>query len=361
MPCVSSAVRPIRWPAPLQHKCFFEPRAHSGELHLDAFNNLVVEMYRAAREMPARDFPDCAFGIVKALLPFDSARLLTVEIIGKGARVHEAHLQNEPDNMVLDWEEISRHDTVMDTVIAAPGKAFAYGASSLYAGPEKAIMRDYAKQYGHQAGLVVVQYDQARGYWDGLSLYRAKEERFSEEQGLFLECLMPHLAEAITVNRLLAERAPAKSPVSLDSGVTAIASFDRSLLHCGPGFEQIIRMEWPDWDGGKLPQVMWQSLRRAGSPQFVGDAMTVGARVVDGLVFLRAAPSAPLHRLSPRELEVARLFGDGKTYKEIARTLMLSPATVRNFLQRVYQKLKITGKAELASMLVRHDSRQAIQ
>lgn len=328
---------------------------------MDAFNHLVVEMYRAAREMPARDFPDCAFGIVKALLPFDSARLLTVEMVGKAARVHEAYLQNEPDNMVLDWEEISRHDTVLDTVISAPGKAFGYGASSLYAGPGKAVMRDYAKQYGHQAGLVVVQYDQARGYWDGLSLYREKEECFSEEQARLLECLMPHLAEAMTVNRLLAERATLPSSISVDRGVTAIAKFDASLLHCGPGFAQIIRMEWPEWDGGKLPQVLWHSLRRAGSAQFVGDAVSVGARVVDGLVFLRAAPSAPLHRLSPRELEVARLFGNGKTYKEIARALTLSPATVRNFLQRVYQKLKITGKAELASMLVRHDSRQAVQ
>lgn len=327
---------------------------------MDAFNSLIVEMYRAAREMPAGDFPDYAFGIVKALLPFDSARLLTVEIMGKGARVHESHLQNEPDNMVLDWEEISRHDTVMDTVISKPGKAFGYGASRLFAGQEKAVMRDYAKQYGHQAGLVVVQYDQARGYWDGLSLYRAREECYSGEQGRLLETLMPHLAEAMAVNRVMSERGASHATVNPARAATAIARFDGSLHHCEPGFAQLIRTEWPEWSGDSLPAILWQSVRRAGSQQYTGDAMHVTARCVDGLVFLRAAPCIPLHRLSPRELEVARLFGDGKTYKEIARALTLSPATVRNFLQRVYQKLKITGKAELATMLVRHDSK-AIQ
>jgi DNA-binding CsgD family transcriptional regulator len=58
-----------------------------------------------------------------------------------------------------------------------------------------------------------------------------------------------------------------------------------------------------------------------------------------------------LHRLSHRELEVARLYGQGRQYKEIGLALNISPATVRNFLARIYTKLGIDNKVDLISLL----------
>ncbi len=68
-----------------------------------------------------------------------------------------------------------------------------------------------------------------------------------------------------------------------------------------------------------------------------------------------AANTPALHTvpvfLSPRELEVARMASQGLSSKEIARRLYLSPRTVDNHLQRVYTKLGVTGRDDLAVLL----------
>jgi DNA-binding CsgD family transcriptional regulator len=55
--------------------------------------------------------------------------------------------------------------------------------------------------------------------------------------------------------------------------------------------------------------------------------------------------------LTGRERQVAELAADGVRSKDIADRLFLSPRTVENHLQCVYQKLGVTGRAELAPAL----------
>ncbi|MFT5113088.1 MAG: DNA-binding CsgD family transcriptional regulator/TolB-like protein/Tfp pilus assembly protein PilF [Parasphingorhabdus sp.] len=55
--------------------------------------------------------------------------------------------------------------------------------------------------------------------------------------------------------------------------------------------------------------------------------------------------------LSNRELEVAAAYAKGQSYKEIARSLSISPTTVRTHLRTVYSKLGVTSKIELVHRL----------
>jgi DNA-binding CsgD family transcriptional regulator len=48
--------------------------------------------------------------------------------------------------------------------------------------------------------------------------------------------------------------------------------------------------------------------------------------------------------LTPREREVMRLVGRGQTNREIARTLWISPNTVRSHLENVFEKLGVTNR-----------------
>lgn len=61
--------------------------------------------------------------------------------------------------------------------------------------------------------------------------------------------------------------------------------------------------------------------------------------------------------LTEREVEVARLAATGATNVEIARTLMVSVATVKTHLYRVFTKLDIRSRTELA---VRFQRREAV-
>jgi DNA-binding CsgD family transcriptional regulator len=56
-------------------------------------------------------------------------------------------------------------------------------------------------------------------------------------------------------------------------------------------------------------------------------------------------------RLTPRELQIALLLTEGRTTRETAAALFLSPKTVEYHLRHVYTKLDITSRAELVARL----------
>jgi DNA-binding NarL/FixJ family response regulator len=53
-------------------------------------------------------------------------------------------------------------------------------------------------------------------------------------------------------------------------------------------------------------------------------------------------------RLSKRQREVLRLLGEGKTNKEMARELFLSPNTVKLHVSAILQRLKVRSRTQAA-------------
>lgn len=64
-----------------------------------------------------------------------------------------------------------------------------------------------------------------------------------------------------------------------------------------------------------------------------------------GGVILNNSPERP--PISKRELEIARAYTNGKTYREIADDLGIAPATVRTHINNIYRKLEVSSKIEL--------------
>lgn len=57
-------------------------------------------------------------------------------------------------------------------------------------------------------------------------------------------------------------------------------------------------------------------------------------------------PQNLLPELTPREIEVLTHIADGKSNKEIAVELIISPKTVRNHISNIYSKLQVTDRVE---------------
>jgi DNA-binding CsgD family transcriptional regulator len=74
--------------------------------------------------------------------------------------------------------------------------------------------------------------------------------------------------------------------------------------------------------------------------------------VKDQRVRLFVAGPTGLKQLSPQELQVARIAGRGQNNVEVAAALFVSRKTVEAHLTRVYRKLGIRSRTELARILL---------
>jgi DNA-binding NarL/FixJ family response regulator len=73
-----------------------------------------------------------------------------------------------------------------------------------------------------------------------------------------------------------------------------------------------------------------------------------------GLAFaVRPSAAASRVRLSQRELDVVRLVVDGRSNDEIAARLGIGAKTVESHLRRLFERLDIASRTELATRALR--------
>jgi len=135
-------------------------------------------------------------------------------------------------------------------------------------------------------------------------------------------------------------------------------------------FREALRADlvrWP-WLRAKIELAYGSWLRRrrrvAQSRQYLRSARTafdlIGARswAEQARAELRAAGEraatrapAALSVLSPQELQIATLAAQGLSNRDIGQRLYMSPRTIGSHLYRIFPKLDITSRTELASLL----------
>jgi DNA-binding CsgD family transcriptional regulator len=89
-----------------------------------------------------------------------------------------------------------------------------------------------------------------------------------------------------------------------------------------------------------------------------GAALTTDAAVAAALEPYPTSDSAPAAQvganLSKREREVLRLLAEGRSDKEIAEALFISPRTVTTHVGNIFNKLGLSGRVEAAAFAIRH-------
>ena len=85
--------------------------------------------------------------------------------------------------------------------------------------------------------------------------------------------------------------------------------------------------------------------RKKGQGLTLDDAVAYATRKGGG----RKRPATGWASLTPAELEVVRLVGEGLRNDAIARRLFIAPSTVKVHLSHIFAKLGITTRAELAA------------
>jgi DNA-binding CsgD family transcriptional regulator len=194
--------------------------------------------------------------------------------------------------------------------------------------------------------MCVISLDEITGLSNHLSIYRSKEDKpFTPLERQLLESLMPHLLSAASINQIRSLYALLESRTDSHMAL-AVCTREGVLLSSEPGLVDLLLTEWPDWRGPVLPLV-------PGSSGYHGKSVVIDMHNRDDLFLLVARQLYPIEQLSSREQDVATRFGQGLTYKEIAREIGVSPNTVRHYLRSIYRKLGINNKADIGRLL--HD------
>ncbi|AZE89242.1 helix-turn-helix transcriptional regulator [Pseudomonas orientalis] len=309
---------------------------------LEAFSAMTLELQRLAQDKNIEHFHEAALRCIGELLPFDSAWWGRAALIDGLPEEHSSYLYKLPSSYLRDWQSIRHVDVTIDRVHGAPGQAVIVDMRSPASGSG---LNWLGESYGIGELLCVVYIDPQTHLSDHLTLYRAPDApRFIEQDCLLLTQLMRHLVAAVSANQirtLVAMREALTHPRNL-----ALAVCDQhGTLHCAErGFVNLLLSEWPDWAGPCLPVPIE-------ADGYEGRHLQIEASTVGDLFLLAARSRTVLMQLSPRENAVAQGFGEGKTYKEVARELGMSPNTVRHHIRAIYSKLGVKDKARIAHLL----------
>lgn len=325
--------------------------------------HLIIELYRAAQGMAVDEFQEFSLGLLKSLVPFDSAKYMGGELTRQGMRAQEVFLHNEPVETVSDYAGITHADPVLKVVHANPDRVIRFHPPTLFAGKENRPLFDFARRYEHANGMATVHFDEDSRRAQILSLYRADaDSHFLKQDSSIAEQVLPHFLEALKVNQALAVQ---RAVQDADRSTVAVACPKGTLHFCGAGFRKLLHLEWPDWESALLPGSLLDKLARTGSTGFRSAALRVSVRPVGGLLFLKASgvsASIPCrtacpellqsaYGLTPAEVRVALALHGSGSAREIAGDLRVSFHTVRTQIRQVYAKLGVNSRTNFVNMM----------
>ncbi|WP_295678644.1 helix-turn-helix transcriptional regulator [uncultured Nevskia sp.] len=101
----------------------------------------------------------------------------------------------------------------------------------------------------------------------------------------------------------------------------------------------------------KLPFELPESTLGDEGGDFIHAPLHIRVRRSGQLYLIYARKPLPLDMLSPREQEIARALGNGKTLKSIARQYGIAVSTVANHTTRIYRKLAIYRREDLIDLI----------
>lgn len=302
-------------------------------------SDFLLELYHDASECTPDELRLRVLKNLQRFIPFDFG------VWGggwaDGRLVTDLTVLNQSEAILGDWEAVAVQDAFCDLTLNRLGSTARfddvpdYRASLAY--------NEHWRQFDASHMMATIVGEKTDGYVSFVGLCADNRPvAFSDAERLFKQMLMPHLSQALRMNReLWTGRAALEHE--------AIALVDREgwvLCTQGP-FDDFARQEWR---GGiaRLPVDMMNALKQR--KRWRGELLDARMSRFGGNYFVHLSTHPTLSGLSPREREVAGLFASGMTNKQVARALGTSPSTVRNQVMRIYEKLGISSKAELASL-----------
>ena len=311
------------------------------------FSTLLLQLYRLSHELPIVAFQDAALDLIKPVLPFDSSMWGTATTAAEGIDVRTLHLHEKAPEMMLEYEHHKHLDSAAASLFGKAHDTRGFNSANWFGAPKEAPLLDFLRRYEQNNIFITVASDPRSNFLQWVSLFRADPEAHckSEEEHL-LACLSPHLMQALALNRVMHLDRTRSSASSTQPGGSAIADLKGAIYHCDVRFVALMQEEYAGWPRQALPQSLLEHFMTVQSA-YLGRHVAMSYRLEQRLLFLSIRKRCRADSLTPREHTVAELLARGDTHKDIAAILSRSPATVRNHIQSIYDKLEVGNVAGL--------------
>lgn len=322
-------------------------------MHAD-HSDLLLRLYRQSHELPIAQFQDEALNLLRPVLPFDSAMWGAATLTPGGIDIHTIHLHRQPAEMLQSYEDVKHLDTAAQAVGLHPSETLAFDAQVWFRGRHQGALRQHGRRFEQSHFFIAGLVNPDTRFTRWLTLFRARTDAYcTESERLRLAGLLPHLQQALELNRLthLKDVVQTKGGDGMGS---ALADSRGMIHHMDAIFEHALRNEWDGWQGPRLPAAVVVAAQR-GEQRVVGRTLAITQFSQHGLLWLRVRPLCAADALTPREAIVARLTAMGLTHKQIAARLQRSPATVRNQIRSIYDKLGVANVVALVEALRQAD------
>lgn len=203
------------------------------------------------------------------------------------------------------------------------------------------LYRDFFSQYGVERVMGVILEDEDTGIVSLVSLYRYdREKNFSEDDKQILQRMMFHLVSAASHAYFLHLNQQNESP---HKAALAICDKHGLFFEVQPRFIELLKQHYPNSPLGQLPFSLQEK-----NDALAQGRLHFGKDPLGDLFCISLWERSPFDLLSAREKEVVQEITRGLSFKEAARELGVAPSTVSNHLYKIYRKLNISSRSELA-------------
>lgn len=307
----------------------------------------LLDLYSAAVREEVGRFERCFFSLLEEILPFDAGWTGVATKEDNRPVNHNSFIYHLPQSFFREWLTIRQHDPLADLTRLVYGQASVIDTRKQGIDP---VFRNWAEQFKLKHLMRTCALDTRFGLIGFLSIYRLDEEKpFSPGEIATVETVIPHLAAAMRINHTMQLLRLGKEV--LTETRRAICDAYGIIHRADPGFDDAIALLWPGWSGQRLPEPMAQHLQSHPQSPFLSSTHRIEINPVAGLFVLEIRPRSLVDRLGSRELETIQHFANGASYKEVARRMNISPATVRHHLRSAYKKLGVHDKAQMSRLI----------
>jgi DNA-binding CsgD family transcriptional regulator len=315
---------------------------------VERLNPLLLALYPLALSSDIDSFEPRFFELITRYLDFSAGWTGRASVTADSATMHSTYLHNLPIECAIEWDQYKSNDPSVAERLSGNKAPLNVTPSALELAPD---YRDFLKKYAIEQGLLAVHEDAEMGLHTFLSLYRDDPvHKFSNEDAILIDYLMPHLFSAMNINRT---NYFARMKSAVETSFTSFGICDRyaTLQFADGEFVKSMQKQWTNWKGPVLPVDFSIRIANRQFGDFSTQTINVDISNVRDFYLLKIRAISPIDALTKRESDIARAYSKGGSYKELARSLDISVATVKFHLRNVYIKLGVKDKGELATFM----------